>query len=140
MSVINEALKRAGEPEKKQSQAPARQVSSPKPARPLSTVWLVAIFAVLIAMASLYANELGSRQKAQAKLQAALLQLNDARSQAMEEAQQKSRALAEKAAIAAKKQEVEYDNFEKEKKISDLSKEIHELKMSGSQSSQPAQA
>ena len=142
MSIINEALKRAGEPEKKQVAAlpPISSASSPKQARSLSRAWLIAIFAVSIALASLYASEFQSRQKAQAKLQAALLQLNDARSEAMKATEQKERVLAEKKLLATKAQEVEYDNFEKEKRISDLSKEVHELKMSESASAQPAQA
>ena len=88
--------------------------------------WAIAVFAVLVAMVSLYVREFQSRQKAQAKLQAALLQLNDARNEA--------------SAVAAKQREVEYDNFEKEKKIAELSKEVHELKMSSAKPVQPAQA
>ena len=136
MSVINEALKQAEGPEKSPS-------LTPNPSRSLPMAWWVAIFAVLIAMVSLYVNEFQSRQKAQAKLQAALLQLNDARSEAMTAMEQKEWALAEKKALAAKTQEVEYDNFEKEKKISDLSKEVHELKMvkmAEPSSAHPAQA
>ena len=143
MSVINEALKRAGEPEKKQTEASVAPPPLAKPvkaARPLTAAWTVAILAVLIAIASLYMSEFQSRQKTQAKLQAALLQLNNARSEAVTAMEQKEWALAEQKAIAAKAQEVEYDNFEKEKKIADLSKEVHELKMTELSSVQPTQA
>ena len=134
MTVIDEALKRAEQPKQK----PVKQAYPPGSPRSLSRAWAVAAFAVFVAIASLYVREIQSRQKTQAKLLAALLKLNDAREDAKQAREERARALADKDAIAAKDRQVEYDNIEKEKKISDLSREVHELKMKGPP--QPAQA
>ena len=124
MSIINEALKR--------SQAPP-PLKKPSPGG-LSLSWMIAAVSVFVAIGALYIHETQARQNAQAKLQAALLELNDTRGEMLEAAQEKNRVLAEHDASAAKRREVEYDNIEKEKKIAELSKEVHELRMK----SQPA--
>ena len=137
MSIINEALKRAKEGGAPEPPPPA---TAPRPASAgPSKAWIAAGVAVFIAASALYWREFQSRQGAQAKLQAALLQLNDARTQAAQADEEKVRALREMEAVAAKQREVEYDNFEKEKKISDLSKEVHELHMSR-ETAAPSQA
>ncbi len=123
MSVINEALKRARE----FSQKPGSPANRPgKTTLDFSSkAWILAWIAVFIAGASLYYREFQSHQKTQTKLQQALLKLNDARGEAMQAY-----------GLVAKKQVLEYDNLEKEKKISELSKQLHELKMDKLQSTQ----
>ncbi len=115
MSVVHEALKQV-----KEIGGKSTVISSPLPRRlPKSKPATIAWIAILIAISSLYYREIQTSQRTRTKLQQALLQLNDARIQA-DQARQ----------MVVAKQQLEYENFEKEKKISRLSKELHELKMS----------
>jgi hypothetical protein len=112
MSVIHEALKRVRE----SRQTPRVSLAwLAKAVRSSWMAWTVTAFAVVLAMTSLYFREFQSGNKSHTKLRLALLELNDAR--------------LDRDSLAAKKQEVEYDNFEKEKKISGLTKELHLLEM-----------
>ncbi len=130
MSVIHEAMKQK-EPANSAAKRPVPPASAPAPvrARGASAAWAAAGVAVFVALTALYWRETRDRQTAEAKLQAALLELNDARNEVSEAAADKARAVRQLDAVAAKQREVEVENFEKEKKIADLSKEVHELKI-----------
>lgn len=126
MSVIHETLKRARESRQKPG-VPFAWLG--KAVRSSSMAWTVAGLAVLIAATSLYYREFQSGKKSHTKLQLALLKLNDARVEAEDALKQKAKLEAERDSLAAKKQEVEYDNIEKEKKISGFSRQMHDLEM-----------
>ena len=149
MSAIHEALKQAQDPKQKKdvpktppSGGGVAPVAMPK----INTAgWLWGLtLALLLVQSELYFHESRLRRKAESKMQAAYLQLNDERGKSLDSVQERAkaedriesfkkerdRALAENRSLAKANKQVELDNLAKEKKISQLAKELHESEMS----------
>ena len=124
MSVIHEAVKRArGE---KSPQRPALTKKSPE-FKPSVLVWVLLFF--LIAEAALCWREHNLRLHSEEKMHQAYLQLNDSRGEYLEKSDTVRRSASELRELRAKLSQVESDNLEKEKKLSGLTKEIHQTEM-----------
>lgn len=116
-------------------------VTTSKSGLPLA-LWILTLVLFLVET-GLYVRERGLRQKAEDKMRQALLLLNDERGQSMDSLkskveteaslavtkQERDKALAETNSLLKAKQQLEFDNLEKEKKVSGMSKEIHDLQM-----------
>ena len=131
MSVVHEALKRAGG---KKIPPPA----SSSPLQPTLTVksvgkqpaWLfwVMLFFVL-AEAALCWREHILRLRSDEKMRLSYLELNDTRGQSLEKTSTVRRAASDLRELRLKLTEVETENLKKERKISDLTKRLHESEM-----------
>jgi hypothetical protein len=146
MSVIHEAVKRARaawQEKRSQTPAPARAALTvrPAPARGAWLAWLMLFF--VLAEGALYWRERALRLRSQEKMRAAYLELNDARGEVLQKKQVQIRnaselrelrtkldeALRSKTEVLNAKQAVEYDNLDKQKKVSDLTKRAHKAEM-----------
>ena len=141
MSVIHDALKRARR--SRPIPAPGAPLSAPGPkgSAPVWLWWLT--LALFLIESGLLFHTYQRRLKAEEKLQNALLQLNDERARTLELLSEKSvfdarlaqaederdQAILQKDAVSKAKQDVEFENLEKEKKMFEMSKQIHELEM-----------
>lgn len=159
MSVIHEAVKKARQVWKEDQTPDRLSAVSPEPktekshfsiqktgrTAPEWVVWFLS--ALVLAEAGLCFWESNRRQKAEEKMKLAYLELNDARGNYLDAKKDKEevdlkrsreirklqeqmeRAVAERREIAMQKQSVEFDNLQKTKKISELTKNIHQLEM-----------
>ena len=127
MSVVHEALKRAGG---KPNPPPAEQPSLTVKSAGKQPVWLfwVMLFIVL-AEAALCWREHTLRVRSEEKMRMSYLELNDARGQSLEKTGTVRRAASDLRELRLKLTEVETENLKKEKKISDLTKRLHESEM-----------
>ena len=139
MSVIHEALRRArqsrptknGPSNAPTGEKPALTVRSSRQA-PAWLGWLLMVF--VLAEGALYLRERSVRLHSEDKMRAAYLALNDTRGDTTEEIRRLKVKLNEaersKTAALNVKQSVEFDNLRKEKKVSELTKEMHLAEMS----------
>ena len=147
MSVIHDALKRARQsrstprPAAPAGAQPPAFGGGPKGGAPAWLWWLTLV--LFLAESGLHFHTYQRRLKAEEKLQNALLQLNDERARTLELLSEKSvfdarlaqagderdQAILQRDAISKAKQDVEFENLEKEKKLYEMSKQIHELEM-----------
>ncbi len=121
MSVVHEALKRAGLPEQ-----PVLTVKSTGK-QPAWLFWVMLFF--VLAESALYWREHSLRLRAEEKMRMAYLELNDARGQSLEKTGTVRRAASDLRELRLKLTGVETENLRKEKKISDLTKRLHESEM-----------
>ena len=150
MSVIQDALKRARE-SRRQKESEASGAPPPAPSVVAVTVtkgpavswlwWLT--LALFLAESGLIFREFQLRRKSETKLHQALLLLNDERGKSLDLLKEKTefegqlaalqdardKAIAEKESLAQGKRRVEFENLEKEKKVSQMTKEMHVLQM-----------
>ena len=126
MSVIHEAVKRARGGEESSS-APSAPLKAGKPSRKNALVWTLLVF--VIAEAALCFREHDLRLHSEEKMRKAYLELNDTRGNYLEKSDTARRSASELRELRSKISEVESDNFEKEKKISMLTKQEHETEM-----------
>ncbi len=145
MSVIHEAVKRA----RAAKAAPPASPADRSPALTVertggtpSWVWWLMLFFVL-AEGAFYLRERGRRLDAEDKMRQAYLQLNDTRGEYLEKSATAIRssseldtlktkyneALRSKAEILRNTQHVEFENLAAHKKVSDLTKKLHETEM-----------
>ncbi len=136
MSVVHEALKRAGG---KSNPPPAPSsttpLSSEQPAltvkstgkQPVWLFWLMLFF--VLAEAALCWREHTLRLRSEDKMRASYLELNDARGQSLEKTSTVRRAASDLRELRLRLTEVETENLKKERKISDLTKRLHESEM-----------
>jgi septal ring factor EnvC (AmiA/AmiB activator) len=154
MSVIHESLKRARQPKDRATpsgEVPALTVRTGR--APGVRLWWVMLFFVL-AEGVLFVRESALRLRAEDKMRQAYLELNDARGNSIE-AQKKSaqigsqaedlrdqlkKAVQDRADLLRAKRSVETENLEKEKKIAELTKSVHEVEMSKFQLKEEIQA
>jgi len=133
MSVVHEALKRAGGGEPPPSSTPPSGEQRPSLTvkstgkQPAWLFWTM-LFLVL-AEAGLYWREHSLRLRSEEKMRSAYLELNDARGKNLEKAGSVKRAASDLLDLRMKLTEVETDNLKKEKKISDLTRRLHESEM-----------
>jgi ribosomal protein S13 len=146
MSAIHEALKRARE---------ARQTKNPgippkdtpslivRTGRPVSAWLLWSMLALVLAEGAFFVREGALRRKAEYKMKLAYLELNKARGDSIDVRTKKveielqieglrnqlKKAVTNKADMSSAKRLVELENLEKEKKISELTKKMHEVEM-----------
>ena len=158
MSVLHEAIKRAREARARQggksqpsaAAPPVAPADAPRPSLTVRSVrrapawigWLMLFF--LLAEGALYLRERNLRLHSEDKMRAAYLQLNDVRGEYLQKSDTVRRsaselrelrtklddALRSKTELAKAKQAVEYDNLNKEKNVSELRKQMHEIEMS----------
>ena len=121
MSVVHEALKRAGSPKQ-----PVLTVKSTGK-QPAWLFWVMLFF--VLAESALYWREHSLRLRAEEKMRMAYLELNDARGQSLEKTGTVRRAASDLRELRLKLTGVETENLRKEKKISDLTKRLHESEM-----------
>lgn len=124
MSVVHEALKRAGGGAPKER--PSLTVKSPGK-QPAWLLWVMLFF--VVAEAGLCWREHSLRLRSEEKMRAAYLELNDARGQSLEKTGTVKRAASDLLDLRMKLTEVETENLKKEKKISDLTRRLHESEM-----------
>jgi hypothetical protein len=148
MSAIHEAIKKAREARQEKSPA-APSASATKPSLTLKSprqtppwLWWAMLFFVL-AEGALYLYERQKRARSEDKMRLAYLELNDVRGEVIDSEMKQSATKAriaqlearlgeaeeEKARIESAKQRVEFENLDKEKKVSKLTKEMHEVEM-----------
>jgi len=157
MSVIHESLKKARESrQQKDPGTPAGEGSTltVRAGRsPGVRFWWLMLFFVL-AEGAFFIRESALRLKAEEKMKQAYLELNDVRgnsllvqkkkiqieSQVEDLRNQLKKAVLDKTDLLRSKRSVELENLEKEKKISELTKTMHEVEMSKFQLKEEAQA
>ena len=124
MSVVHEALKRAGGDAPKER--PSLTVKSPGK-QPAWLFWAMLFF--VIAEAGLCWREHALRLHSEEKMREAYLELNDVRGKNLDKGGTVKRAMNESLELRMKLTEVETENLKKEKKISDLTRRLHESEM-----------
>ena len=147
MSATHEALKRAREVRQKKAPLTSPQgeavltVGSHRPAS--AWFWWMMLFFVL-AESALLVRENVLRRKAEEKMKLALYRLNDERGGALEIRKKKSeiefqaddlrgrlrKAVSDIMDLSSAKRLVELENLEKEKRIAQLTKNMHEVEIS----------
>ena len=95
--------------------------------------WLSwAMFFLVLVESAFCVREHQLRLRAEEKMKLAYLALNDVRGQSLDSQalrRQLDQALREKSELARSHQSLEFDNLNKEKKISKMTRELHELKV-----------
>lgn len=147
MSVIHESLKKARETRQPKDQAtpsgevPALTVRTGRPPS-VRFLWLMLFFVLL--EGAFFIRESALRHKAEEKMKQAYLELNDVRGNSLEAQKKKvqiesqvedlrdqlKKAVLDKTDVLRSKRSVEMENLDKEKKISELTKTMHEVEMS----------
>ena len=134
MSAIHEALKR--------SDRPSQVVVTVTKKSAAGWLWGLTLVLFLL-MSAAVVRESAQRRHAEGKLQQAYLQLNGERGKSLDMIQDQKgtearlallqkkldRVMAEKDSLARANKEVELDNVAKEKKISQMTKDLHVLEM-----------